>query len=96
MSKAGFQKPVPVGSTPTADETKEIEKWETADFKAQTQIELNLSDSQMIHIAGATTAAEMWDQLKTVKESTGQLGIMSYQRSLYRCIADESTGAFCP
>ncbi|KAF7341435.1 hypothetical protein MVEN_01880600 [Mycena venus] len=58
---------------PTADEKKQIERWEELDGKAQTQIELTLSDSQMVHIAGAKTAAEMWTQLKQVKERGGKL-----------------------
>ncbi|PBK71767.1 hypothetical protein ARMSODRAFT_1072250, partial [Armillaria solidipes] len=44
-------------------------KWEEMDGKVQTQIELTLSDMQMIHIMGAITAAEMWKQLKLVKEA---------------------------
>jgi hypothetical protein len=48
---------------PTTDEKKQMERWEELDGKAQTQIELTLSDSQMVHIAGAKTAAEMWKQL---------------------------------
>ncbi|KDR70636.1 hypothetical protein GALMADRAFT_75806 [Galerina marginata CBS 339.88] len=47
---------------------KEISEWEDNDGRAQTQIELTLSNLQMIHIAGAKTAAEMWTQLKTVKK----------------------------
>ena len=43
----------------------------------------------MVHVAGATTAAQMWTQLTTVKEARGQLGIMSYRRRLYRTIAAE-------
>ncbi|KDR73973.1 hypothetical protein GALMADRAFT_69683, partial [Galerina marginata CBS 339.88] len=60
----------------TARET-EISEWEDNDARAQTQIELTLSDPQMIHIAGAKTAAEMWTQLKTVKEPRGTMGIIS-------------------
>ncbi|PBK59422.1 hypothetical protein ARMSODRAFT_854691, partial [Armillaria solidipes] len=51
--------------------------WEEGDGRAQTQIELTLSDSQMIHIAGAKTSAEMWMQLKLVKEARGKLGILA-------------------
>src|ERR1700754_840575 len=40
---------------PTTAETQAIERWEELDGKAQTQIELTLSDTQMIHIAGAKT-----------------------------------------
>ncbi|GBE84071.1 hypothetical protein SCP_0600490 [Sparassis crispa] len=78
-------------TTPTAGETAVITKWVEGDQKAQTVIELLLSDSQMIHIADATTAAEMWNQLKLVKEASGQLGIMAYRRKFYRTVATEGS-----
>ncbi|SJL04875.1 uncharacterized protein ARMOST_08246 [Armillaria ostoyae] len=75
------RKPVPADAkAPTAEELEKVRKWEELDGKAQTQIELTLSDSQMIHIAGAITAADI-----------GKLGILSYRRHLYRTVADEST-----
>ncbi|KAF7333956.1 hypothetical protein MSAN_02397600 [Mycena sanguinolenta] len=87
-----MQKPVAADpDKPTKDERKERECWEELDGKAQTQIELTLSDSQMVHIAGAKTAAEMWSQLKQVKERGGKLGILSLRRRLYRTIADDTT-----
>ncbi len=61
------------------------------DRKVQTQIELMLSNMQMIHITGAITAAEIWKQLKLVKEVRGKLGILSYCHCLYHTVADEST-----
>jgi hypothetical protein len=76
---------------PTNDEKKKIERWEELEGKAQTQIELTLSDSQMVHIAGAKTAADMWLQLKQVKERGGKLGILLLRRRLYRTIADDAT-----
>ncbi len=86
------RKPVSADAkAPTAEELEKARKWEELDGKAQTQIELTLSDSQMIHIAGAITAADMWKQLKLVKEARGKLGILSYRRRLYRTVADEST-----
>jgi hypothetical protein len=45
--------------------------------KAQTRIELAISDAEMIHISGATTVWEMWDQLTMVKESKGRLGVLA-------------------
>ncbi|KAG7442299.1 uncharacterized protein BT62DRAFT_906069, partial [Guyanagaster necrorhizus] len=54
-------------------------------------IKLTLSDSQMIHITGATTAANMWKQLKLVKEARGKLGIPLFHCHLYHTTADEST-----
>ncbi|KAJ7198371.1 hypothetical protein GGX14DRAFT_666744 [Mycena pura] len=65
-------KPVPADlDNPTNDKRKQLERWMELDGKAQTQIELTLSDGQMVHIAGAKTAAEMWLQLKQVKERAG-------------------------
>ncbi|KIJ42164.1 hypothetical protein M422DRAFT_81072, partial [Sphaerobolus stellatus SS14] len=46
--------------------------------------------AEMVHISGATTAQEMWQQLTTVKESKGKLGILAARRALYRFQADES------
>ncbi|KAF7377116.1 hypothetical protein MSAN_00130600 [Mycena sanguinolenta] len=87
-----MQKPAAIDpDKPTKDERKERERWEELDSKAQTQIELTLSDSQMVHTAGAKTAAEMWSQLKQVKERSGKLGILSLRRRLYRTIADDAT-----
>jgi hypothetical protein len=76
---------------PTVDEKKQMERWEELDGKAQTQIELTLSDSQMVHIAGTKTVAEMWKQLRQVKERGGKLGILSHCRRLYHMVADDAT-----
>ncbi len=78
-------------SNPTAAETKSITEWKKKDGKARSKIELALGNSQMIHLAGATTAAQMWKQLCTVKEARGQLGIMSYRRRLARTMAEEGS-----
>ena len=45
----------------------------------------------MVHIAGAKSAAEMWMQLKQVKERGGKLGVLSHHCRLYRTIADDAT-----
>ena len=66
-----------VSGSPTEAENKALAKWTEEDERVQTQIELTLSDPQMIHIAGAKTAAEMWKQLRTVKEARGKMGIIS-------------------
>ena len=55
-------------ATPTAAELKLMEEWDDNDARAQTQLELTIGDSQMIHISGATISAQMWKQLVTVKE----------------------------
>ncbi|KAF7377310.1 hypothetical protein MSAN_00151500 [Mycena sanguinolenta] len=92
IAEGTMQRPVAADpGKPTKDERKERERWEELDGKAQTQIELTLSDSQMVHIVGAKTAAEMWSQLKQVKERGGKLGILSLRRCLYRTIADDAT-----
>ena len=55
--------------SPTMEEKEASRKWAEGDAKAQTRIELAISDVEMIHISGATTAREMWEQLTMVKES---------------------------
>ena len=49
-----------------------------------------ISDAEMIHISGAVSAREMWEQLTMVKESRGQLGILATWRALYRATADDN------
>jgi len=43
----------------------------------------------MIHISSATTVQEMWNQLTTVKELKGQLGVLATRRVLYRTMVEE-------
>src|SRR5271168_2698603 len=74
---------------PTEEENEAQEKWRNGDAKARTQIELAISDAEMIHISGATTASEMWKQLSQVKESKGRLGILATRRALFRASAVE-------
>ena len=82
----------PAVSDPVKDgEEAKVTTWEEGDSQAQTQLELTLSDAQMVHIAGAKSAEEMWKQLTLVKEAWGRLGMLSYRHSLYRTVADEST-----
>jgi hypothetical protein len=76
-------------SSPTEDERKEQKQWKTGDAKARTRIELAIGDAEMIHISGATTAKEMWEQLKMVKESRGRLGVLATRRALYRATAED-------
>jgi hypothetical protein len=56
---------------PTDVEKGLIKAWKTGDAKARTRIELAIGDAEMIHISGANTAKEMWEQLTMVKESRG-------------------------
>ena len=58
------------------------------DTKACTQIELAISDAEMIHISGTTTAHEMWSQLSLAKESKGQLGALATHWAIYRATAE--------
>jgi hypothetical protein len=76
---------------PTTEEKEAIAKWESGDAKAQTRIELAISDSEMVHISRANTAREMWEQLSMVKEAKGRLGILSTCRALFRMTADEGS-----
>ncbi|PBK88601.1 hypothetical protein ARMGADRAFT_937269, partial [Armillaria gallica] len=57
----------------------------------QTQIELKLSESQMIHITGTKMSAEMWMQFKLVKEARGKLGILAHCHHLYPTVANKAT-----
>jgi len=61
----------------TMEELEVTRKWAKGDAKVQTRIELTISDAEMIHISGAMTAQEMWDQLIMVKESKGRLGVLA-------------------
>ncbi|KAF9540408.1 hypothetical protein CPC08DRAFT_650907, partial [Agrocybe pediades] len=66
-----------IPSNPTPEEEAAITRWRDGDAKARTRIELAVGDSEMVHLIGATTAREMWDQLTTVKESKGRLGVLA-------------------
>ena len=55
----------------TPEELEAQKKWTDGDGKARTRIELSIGNAKMIHISGTTMAAEMWDQLCTVKGSKG-------------------------
>jgi hypothetical protein len=74
---------------PTTEEKEAARKWVEGNAKVQTRIELAISDPEMIHISGAMSVWEMWDQLTMVKESKGKLGVLATRRTLYRMTADE-------
>ena len=63
--------------------------WHDGDAKAQTRLELAISDAKMIHISRAMMASEMWKQLSQVKEAKGHLGILATWRALFRATAVE-------
>ena len=52
----------------TSEEAEARKKWIEGDG---TRIELSIRNAEMIHISGATTASQMWEQLCMVKESKG-------------------------
>ena len=74
---------------PTAEEQAIQKHWIGKDAKARTRIELAIRDSKMIHLTGAETACEMWDQLVTVKEFKGRLRVLETCHALYRATAKE-------
>jgi hypothetical protein len=76
---------------PTEQERAAIEKWQTDDKKAQTTIKLLVHDTQAIHLSGAKTARQLWEQLKAVKEPRGQAGILAWRRKLYGTKAKKTT-----
>jgi gag-polypeptide of LTR copia-type len=76
-------------SKPTNEEVEAQKKWKEGDTKAHTRIELSIGDAEMIHISGAETARQMWDQLTTVKESKGRLGVLATRCALYQITAEE-------
>ena len=51
-----------------AEEAKQ-KQWRNRDVKAGTRIELAIRDAEMIHISGATSAKEMWEQLTSTLPS---------------------------
>ena len=85
------KRPVQAGTTATSEELTKMAVWDEMDGQARTIIELSIGDKEMIHISGANTAKEMWDQLKLVKESRGRIGILAARRKLYRSYAEEGT-----
>jgi len=74
---------------PTTEELEAQKKWADGDSKARTRIELSIGNAEMIHISGAITARQMWDQLCMDKESKGRLGVLATRRVLYRATAEE-------
>ena len=85
----GIPEPKEAGK-PTATEAKVIVEMTKKDAKARTRIELAVGDSEMIHLLGVMTAKAMWDQLQTVKETQGRLGILSAHQMLFWYSADET------
>ena len=74
---------------PTQDEKEASKRWKEGDAKACTHIELSIGNSEMIHISGTDSAREMWEQLTTVKEFKGRLGVLVTRWTLYWMMAEE-------
>ena len=83
----GFSNP----QIPTKDKEVTLKKWRKGNAKAWTQIELVVGDTEMVHLSGADTAKEMWDQLCMVKEAKGRIGVLATRRTLYRMEANENS-----
>jgi len=82
----------PVAADPgkvTGEETSRMNEWDDKDGKARSIIVLNISDSEMIYVMGAKTAAEMWKKLTSVKESSSGMAKLIARRKLYRTFAEE-------
>ena len=71
-------------TNPTAKELKAVEEWNKRDSKAIARIVLSLSDAEMVHVYGAETASQMWEQLTSVKEPHTPLGNLTARRALYQ------------
>jgi hypothetical protein len=85
-------KPKPVFADtqhPTEQERAALEQWQMDDKKAQMTIKSSVHDTQAIHLSGASTARQLWEQLKAVKEPRGQ--ILAWRRKLYGTRAKKTT-----
>ena len=82
----GFNDP----QTLTKDEEVASKKWHEGNAKARTQIKLAVGDMEMVHLSGADTAKEMWDQLCMVKEVKGRIGVLATRHAFYHMEADEN------
>ena len=76
--------------TPMKDKEVVSKKWCEGNAKARTRIELVVGDTEVVHLSGADTAKEMWDQLCMVKEVKGQIGVLATCCVLYCMEADKN------
>ena len=81
-------------SPPDEKNEKEYKIWKKRDAKARMWIELAVGNSKMIHLLGPEMAMVMWDQLRTVKESRGRLGILTHDCPHYG--PKEEAGGIAP
>ena len=70
-------------------DTAAVSKWKSGDAKARTRIELSVGDSEMVHLSGAQSVSEMWNQLCLVYENTSGIGLMVAMRTFYRLQAED-------
>ena len=50
-----------------------------------------VGDMEMVHLSGADTAKEMWDQLCMVKEAKGQISVLVTCHMLYQMEANKNS-----
>ena len=75
VAKDGPMAAIP--GTPTAVEAKAIADWKKKDAKARSRMLHAIAASEMVHVRGAKTAKAMWEQLRSIKESRGNLWRLS-------------------
>ena len=75
----------------TKDKKITLKKWHKGDAKMQTRIELMVGNMEMVHLSGADTTKEMWDQLCMVKEAKGQINVLATCHVLYHMEANENS-----
>ncbi|EJD45164.1 hypothetical protein AURDEDRAFT_64714, partial [Auricularia subglabra TFB-10046 SS5] len=51
--------------------------WDAGDAKMHTWIEPAVGDSEMVHLIGAETVRQIWEELLQVKEVRGRLGVLA-------------------
>ncbi|KAF9515392.1 hypothetical protein BS47DRAFT_1293967 [Hydnum rufescens UP504] len=60
----------------TTQEIKAERMWDMKDQQTQLLLQLVVSDTELVHLLGASMAHQMWKQLLEVKEPKGTLGVL--------------------
>lgn len=81
---------IPTAIDDSTSEVAKVQKWK-GDKKAQVVLKLTISDSEMVHILGAKTAADMWKQLELVKQNRGRQGINALRHRFLHIQASDDT-----
>ncbi|CAM6095678.1 unnamed protein product [Calypogeia fissa] len=68
---------------------KEMDQWKNDDTKVMALLQLVISDSELYHIAHATSAKQIWTNLADVHEPKGTLAALRARRRLFRMVAIE-------